>query len=82
MTIHRLEVGLLKTILLSGLFVKDYGLVGCKDYLFISAISGIRSQGEFTPLYAMRGLPDDFALSSTLGDKYQLDGAYGLVKRI
>ena len=35
----------------------DIGLYGCKDYRFIAAISGIRSETGKLPMFALRGAP-------------------------
>lgn len=36
---------------------EDFGLFGCKDYRFISAISGFRSQSNSGVMFPLRGLP-------------------------
>ncbi len=42
---------------------EDWGLLGCKDYRFMGAISGIRDQTGKGPLVPLRGLPRSSALS-------------------
>lgn len=38
-------------------FVGDIRLVGCKDYAFIGAISGVRNKSDKPPLIPLRGCP-------------------------
>jgi hypothetical protein len=41
-------------------FERDLGLTGGKDYVFISAISGVRGPKGFKPLIPRRGVPPNW----------------------
>jgi len=40
-------------------FTNDFGLLGCKPYRFIAAISGWRRDLGYPHLFPLRGLPDE-----------------------